>query len=148
MMKQLTLKQKKFISEYIKTVDGEHALKSAGYKSDNYNALLAKVLSDEAVVCGIKEQINHQVETLNIQKGYVIQKLLQIAKFSLEEEDILDKEGTSTGKKKLRDSSAGLKALESLCKYLGFTANTKDKDNDGFTEAKIITISNLDDEKI
>ena len=79
-------------------------------------------------------------------KGYVIKKLLEIAEFSLEREDILDKDGNITGKKKLRDASAGLKALESLCKYLGFTVS-KDENTD-YKEAKIITISNLDDEKI
>ena len=79
-------------------------------------------------------------------KGYVIQKLLQIAEFSLEEEEISDKDGNYTGKKKLRDASAGLKALESLCKYLGFAVN-KDENSD-FKETKIITISNLDDKKI
>ena len=46
-------------------------------------------------------------------------------------------------KRKLRDTSAGLKALESLCKYLGFQ-----KEEDDYKEAKIITISNLDDTKI
>jgi hypothetical protein len=58
----------------------------------------------------------------------------------------LDKDGNYTGKKKLRDSSAGLKALESLCKYLGFT--TSKDENPDYKEAKIITISNLDNEKI
>ena len=71
---------------------------------------------------------------------------MQIAEFSLEEEDILDKEGCPTGKKKLRDTSAGLKALESLCKYLGFTITQDNEDE--YKAAKIITISNLDDEKI
>ena len=64
----------------------------------------------------------------------------------LGEEDITDKEGNYTGKKKLRDSSAGLKALESLCKYLGFSSAEKEESE--YKEAKIITISNLDDEKI
>ncbi len=50
----------------------------------------------------------------------LFKNFLQIAEFSLEEEDILDKDGNYTGKKKLRDTGAGLKALESLCKYLGF----------------------------
>ena len=82
---------------------------------------------------------------MRINKGYVIHKLLQIAEFSLEEEDILDKDGGYTGKKKLRDTSAGLKALESLCKYLGFSA--KQEEESGISP-QIITISNLDDKKI
>ena len=80
-----------------------------------------------------------------MQKGYVIQKLLQIAEFSLEEENILDKDGNYTGKKKLRDTGAGLKALESLCKYLGFNNQAE---AEGYKPAKIITISNLDEKKI
>ena len=71
---------------------------------------------------------------------------MQIAEFSLEEEDVLDKEGCFTGKKKLRDTSAGLKALESLCKYLGLSVNTSEQE--GYKPAKIITIANLDDSKI
>ena len=57
----------------------------------------------------------------------------------------MDKEGDYTGKKKLRDTSAGLKALENLCKYLGFNSKQEDEE---YKQAKIITISNLDDEKI
>ena len=63
----------------------------------------------------------------------------------MEEEEITDKDGNYTGKKKLRDASAGLKALEALCKYLGFQTKDEDKNR---KEAKIITISNLDDKKI
>ena len=78
-----------------------------------------------------------------ISKGYVVKKLLQIAEFSLAEEDILDKEGHPTGKKKLRDTSAALKALDSLCKYVFL----KEEEN-GYLQAKVITISNLNDKKI
>ncbi len=146
MMKQLTLKQKQFVSEYIKTMDGQKALQVAGYSLKNPKKTLARLLCDDLIIKEIKDQLKHHIEILNVPKGYVIQKLLQIAEFSLEEEDILDKDGNNTGKKKLRDSSAGLKALESLCKYLGFTIS-KDE-NSEYKEAKIITISNLDDNKI
>ncbi len=144
-MKQLTTQQKQFVSEYIRTLDGEKALKAAGYKVKNLKSFAAEILSKDYIIREIKAQLKLQIESLNVQKGYVIQKLLQIAQFSLEEEDILDKDGNFTGKKKLRDSSAGLKALESLCKYLGFSSANSDAD---YQEAKIITISNLDDEKI
>lgn len=145
-MKQLTKQQKLFVSEYIKSLDTDKALKKAGYKLKNQNKNLTKLLYKPEIITAIKNELKHQIDILNVSKGYVIQKLLQIAEFSLEEEDILDKDGNVTGKKKLRDASAGLKALESLCKYLGFTAS-KDENTD-YKEAKIITISNLDDEKI
>jgi len=145
-MKQLTKKQKLFVSEYIKTLNGEKALISAGYKSNVTEASVRKLLNNDLIVKEINYQLNHQIDRLNVPKGYVIRKLLQIAEFSLQEEDILDKDGNYTGKKKLRDSSSGLKALESLCKYLGFSTSADAKDD--CREAKIITISNLDDKKI
>ena len=144
-MKRLTKQQKIFVSEYIKTLDGERSAKWAGYKSKNLTTTATELLSDETIIREIKTQLKQQISSLRVNKGYVIQKLLQIAEFSLEEEDILDKEGDYTGKKKLRDTSAGLKALENLCKYLGFNSKQEDEE---YKQAKIITISNLDDEKI
>ena len=144
-MKQLTQQQKRFVSEYIKTLDGETAAKNAGYKSKDLKIISAELLKKDYIINEIKSQLKLQIESLNVQKGYVIQKLLQIAEFSLEQEDILDKDSVPTGKKKLRDSSAGLKALEGLCKYLGFSQSKADEVS---SEAKIITIANLDDEKI
>ena len=145
-MKNLTKQQKKFVTEYIKTLNGELSAKNAGYKSKDLKETAATLLSEDLVIKEIKFQLNNQINSLRVNKGYVIQKLLQIAEFSLEEEDILDKEGCITGKKKLRDTSAGLKALESLCKYLGF--NNSNQEDDEYKSAKIITISNLDDSKI
>lgn len=144
-MKQLTLQQKRFVSEYIRTLDGELSAKKAGYKVKDLKAFAEELLKKDYIIHEIKSQLKLQIESLSVQKGYVIQKLLQIAEFSLEPEDILDKEGNSTGKVKLRDSSAGLKALEALCKYLGFSTSQNGED---YHEAKIITIANLDDEKI
>ena len=143
-MKKLTNQQKKFVSEYIKSLDGELSAKRAGYKSKDLKEVAERLLSDKVVINEIKLQIQNQISSLCVHKGYVIQKLLQIAEFSLTEEDILDKEGCITGKRKLRDTSAGLKALENLCKYLGFN----EPESEDYKPAQIITISNLDDEKI
>lgn len=144
-MKKLTNQQKKFVLEYIKSLNGELSAQRAGYKSKDLKTVASELLSKDSIIHEIKSQLKKQIASLRVNKGYVIQKLLQIAEFSLEEEDILDKDGCITGKKKLRDTSAGLKALESLCKYLGFTSNQGEEE---YKQAKIITISNLDDSKI
>ncbi|MDY6358777.1 MAG: terminase small subunit [Cyanobacteriota bacterium] len=145
-MKQLTRTQKLFISEYIKSLDPIKAVTFAGFPDDADKAKIAsEFLSKDIIIRGIKARLKCRIDSLNVPKGYVIQKLLQIAEFSLEEEEITDKDGNYTGKKKLRDASAGLKALEALCKYLGFQTKDEDKNR---KEAKIITISNLDDKKI
>ncbi len=144
-MKELTQQQKRFVTEYIKSLDGELSAKKAGYKSKDLKTISNSLLSNNFVINEIKEQLKKHISSLRVHKGYVIQKLLQIAEFSLEEEEILDKDGNFTGKKKLRDTSAGLKALESLCKYLGFNSANEEEE---YKQAKIITISNLDDDKI
>lgn len=144
-MQNLTQQQKNFVSEYIKTLDAELSAKNVGYKSKDLTSVCDKLLSNDFVIKEIKCQLKSQLCALRVHKGYVIQKLLEIAEFSLEEEEILDKEGGYTGKKKLRDASVGLKALESLCKHLGF--NTSDKE-ESMPEARIITINNLDEDKI
>jgi len=144
-MKNLTKQQKEFVSEYIKTLDAELSAQNAGYKSDDLKIVTEKLLSNNFVIKEIKNQIKNQISSLRVHKGYVVQKFLEIAEFSLEEEEILDKEGGYTGKKKLRDATVGLRALEYLCKYLGFSSKS---DDEGMPETKIITINNLDDEKI
>ena len=144
-MKNLTQQQKIFVSEYIKSLDAELSAKNAGYKSKDLKITSEKLLSNNLIIHEIKTQLKTHLSSLRVHKGYVVQKLLEIAEFCLEEEEILDKDGGYTGKRKLRDASVGLKALESLCKHLGF--NTKD-DVDVKTETKIITINNLDENKI
>lgn len=144
-MKNLTKQQKTFVSEYIKSLDAELSAKNAGYKSKDIKSTVDSLLSNNFVIKEIKIQLKSQLEALRVHKGYVIQKLLEIAEFSLEEEDILDKDGSYTGKRKLRDASVGLKALEHLCKHLGFTSKELSTE---YSEPKIITINNLDDEKI
>ena len=144
MVKKLTIQQKKFIEEYIKTLDGEASCRYAGYKVNNLKELSNKMLSDRKIVNAIKHELLARIPSLRVEKGYIVQKLLQIIEFSLEEEDILDKEGSLTGKRKLRDTSTGLKALENLCKHFAFSASGEEL----YKEAKIITISNLDENKL
>jgi len=144
-MKDITPQQKIFVSEYINTLNAELSAKNAGYKSKDLKSVAEKLLSNNFVIKEIKYQLKSHISSLRVHKGYVVQKLLEIAEFSLEEEEILDKEGGYTGKRKLRDTTAGLKALESLCKYLGFSSKEHDENT---SEPKIITISNLDEDKI
>lgn len=144
-MENLTKRKKIFVAEYIKSLDAELSAKNAGYEECKAKVVAEKLLADNLVIKEIKKQINEHASALRVDKAYVVQKFLEIAEFSLEEEEILDKEGGYTGRRKLRDATVGLRALEYLCKYLGFGAK---HDDEGMPEAKIITINNLDDEKI
>lgn len=144
-MKNLTQLQKKFVTEYIKTLNAELSAEKAGYRSKDLKILSDKLLSNNIVIKEIKSQLKNHIISLRVHKGYVIHKLLEIAEFSLEEEEILDKDGGYTGKRKLRDATVGLRALEYLCKYLGFAAKS---DDEGMPDTRFITINNLDENKI
>ena len=74
--------QKQFIAEYIRTLDAEASLKKAGYKDRNLKSLARKFLNDKEIVNEIRLQMKNQIESLQVHKGYVVQKLLQIAEFS------------------------------------------------------------------
>lgn len=84
------------------------AARRAGYGEKSAKAVAQRLLENEQVIGYINRLINSQLRILQVPKCYVIKKLLKIAEFSLEE-DILDKEGSPTGKKKLRDSTSALK---------------------------------------
>lgn len=144
-MKNLTQQQKTFVSEYIKTLDAELSAQNAGYKSKDLKSVTEQLLSNNFVINEIKTQLKNHISSLQVHKGYVVHKLLEIAEFSLEEEEILDKDGGYTGRRKLRDATVGLRALEALCKYLGFSSKS---DDEGMPETQIITINNLDEDKI
>lgn len=144
-MKNLTKQQKIFVSEYIKSLDAELSAKNAGYKSNDLKVSAERLLSNNSVIKEIKIQLKNHISSLRVHKGYVIHKLLEIAEFCLEDEEILDKDGGYTGKKRLRDATVGLRALEALCKHLGFDYRDSE---DGMPEMNIITINNLDENKI
>ena len=74
-MKRLTNQQKKFVSEYIKSLDGELSARRAGYKSKDLKEVAERLLSDKFVINEIKLQIKNQISSLCVHKGYVIQKL-------------------------------------------------------------------------
>ena len=75
---KLTQQQKIFIAEYIKTLDAEHSLKKAGYKQKNLKDLANKLLSSDKIINEIRKQLQNQIISLRVHKGYVVQKLLQI----------------------------------------------------------------------
>ena len=78
-MNELTNQQKLFVNEYIKSLDAEKSLKIAGYKSECKEKILSRLLSNPKVIKEIKNELKHQIDVLNVPKGYVIQKVLLFA---------------------------------------------------------------------
>ena len=59
-MEQLTQQQKRFVSEYIKTLNGENAVKAAGYKTKNPKSFAQELLKKKNKIKKIKKQIKIQ----------------------------------------------------------------------------------------
>jgi phage terminase small subunit len=111
--------QKRFVKEYIKDLNPSEAALRAGYKKSIAERTADMLLHDPAVVTEIKNTIKAHTKSLQVEKSYIVDKLIAIAEFCLTVEDVLDKDGSPTGKQKFRDTSAGLKAIEILHKYSG-----------------------------
>ena len=144
-METLTKQQKAFVAEYIKCLDAKEAAIKAGYQKSHAKIQGEALIKKEAVLKELNRLLNKQVETLQVGKAYIVKRLLNIIEFSLEEEQITDKEGNSTGKTKLKDTQSCLRALDCLCKHLGLASSGAETLEN---EPKITIIDNLNERKI
>ena len=65
-MKQLTKQQKLFVTEYIKTLNGEASAKAAGYKSKNLREIATNLLAENLIIKEIKSQLKEQISSLRV----------------------------------------------------------------------------------
>ena len=126
---ELSTLQKKFVTYFLKTMNPTKSAINAGYSKSGAKKTAEYLLSNPVIIAEINSRLKAQASSLRVEKLYVVKKLLDIIEFSLSEEDILDKDGNKTGKTKLRDTSAGLRALESLTKYLSLGASDSAPDD-------------------
>jgi len=117
-MADLTKCQKEFVEYYLLTLNPFEAAILAGYPRDDAVKYGKALLNSKRVVSKIKERVQNQAETLYVTRSYIMDKLLKIIEFSMEEEPILNKDGEQTGRFKLRDCASALKALLSLSKLV------------------------------
>ena len=60
-MQNLTQQQKRFVTEYIKTLDSELSARNAGYKSKDLKTVCERLLSNSSVIQEIKIQLKNQI---------------------------------------------------------------------------------------
>ena len=63
-------KQKRFVIEYIKTLNGELSAQKAGYKSKDLKETVSNLLSNELVIKEIKFQLKNQISSLRASFSY------------------------------------------------------------------------------
>ena len=164
MKNKLTNVQKKFIKIYLDTLNPAKSAIEAGYCEKNAPSVAQMLLDKDVVLDEINSILSSQTRTLNISKAYIVKKLVDIIENSLNDsvcEADFDEHLSSTGRgkngvktvKKQKDVAVALKALENLCKQLGFSScNSKfeDKDDncDETSAPQINIINNLDENKL
>lgn len=144
-MENLTKQQKIFVQEYIKTLDAKQSAAKAGYQKQRAKLIGEQLLRMKSISDAIEEALKRQISSLLVSKAYIIKRLLTIIEFSVEEEDILDKEGNKTGKTKLKDTQSSLRALDFLAKQVGLAGTTGQETE---SEPRITIIDNLNEKKI
>lgn len=139
--KKLTLKQKKFTTEYIKSGNATSAAKKAGYSEKTARQIATENLAKPV----IQEEIQSAAAKLGIDAEYVLKNFKEIADFNKEKvvrsktmkrEDGKDPEEILNHE--MRDAAAAIKSTEMLGKHLSlFTEKSEiklDIKDDNITE--------------
>ena len=91
-MTNLSKNQKNFIHFYSQSLNAKQAVIEAGYAKDKADYYVNILLGNPKIIQEIEKNISEQIKTLNISKAYIVNKLLKVIEFSIQEEAILDKE--------------------------------------------------------
>ncbi len=79
MEKKLTLKQQRFITEYIKTGNGTQSAITAGYSKHTANEIAAENLAKPSIKLKIEKVMSEEAKKLGITAEYVLSNIKQIA---------------------------------------------------------------------
>jgi len=141
-MADLTKNQKEFIEYYLLTLNPFEAAILAGYPRDEAVRYGKSLLNSKRVMSKIRERVRNHAQNLYVTRSFIVDRLLEIIDFSMEKENILNKDGEDTGRTKMRDSAGALRALVSLSKLVeGCEKMSQGNDFD-------MEVENLDTEKI
>lgn len=141
----LTSQQKRFIEEYIKTLNPEQSVIKAGYSRERVHRQSEELLNNPKIIAEINHQAEQRTQRLNADKAFIVKKLLDIVNISTEAEEIFDKTGSPTGKKRLTDSGSALRALDALTKLC---LQNETSINNCSDSNKVFCIENLDIQRI
>lgn len=116
----LTLKQERFVQEYLVDLNATQAAIRAGYSAKTADRIGPELLGKTCVSEAIQKAIKRREKRTEVTQDYVIEKLREIA----------EKDASDGPESDLKYSSK-IKALELLGKHVGaFDGNAKDDKNE------------------
>jgi phage terminase small subunit len=111
----LTLRQGKFLEEYLKCRNGKQAALAAGYAENCAAAIAVKNLTIPAIASKIREVTERNIVKSEVDAAFVIRELKRVA----EQEDVAQ--------------STKVRALELIAKHLGMLEDRISLKTDGLT---------------
>ena len=88
---KLTELQKKFVNEFIRSLNPFESCKNAGYAEKNIKSAIAELLRSERVRTVIDRKIEESVASLTPCKAFFVKKLLEIVNYSTAQEEMPDR---------------------------------------------------------
>jgi len=128
-MAKLTDKQEVFCREYIVDLNATQAALRAGYSQKTAQRIGSENLSKPLIQGRVTELMQERVERVQIDADWVLKSAKQVFDRCMQQEDVTDREGGSTGEWKFEHSGAN-KALEIIGKHVKVNAFNKDGAND------------------
>ncbi len=92
---RLTLQQRRFVNNYIDTLDPTKSALNAGYHAATAKSKARELLSNPAIIAEIHAQAEKSALSLNVPNAFIVKKLLQIINSAfIFDDDIIEAENT------------------------------------------------------
>ena len=121
MARELTLKQKRFVIEYLKDGHGTNAAIRAGYSRASAANIASENLTKPEIRDAVAGVVQAQQADLRIDADWVLIQLVKNFSRSMQAEPVLDREGHPTGEYKYQGAVAN-KSLELIAKHMDVRA--------------------------
>ena len=119
--KQLTLKQERFVHEYLIDLNATQAAIRAGYSKKTAKQIGSQNLSKLDISAAIQEAASERIERIKIDADWVLQEQVKVYERCMTVHPVLDSQGNPTGEFRFNAAGAN-KALESIGKHTSINA--------------------------
>lgn len=117
-MAELTLKQKRFVEEYLVDCNGTQAAIRAGYSERTAEKIAANLVVKSGIQAAIEKGMKAKQKRTRLDADWVLKRWEEIVERCMQHEPVLDHEGNETGEYRF-DSKGANQALQNLAKHLG-----------------------------
>lgn len=133
MAAEMTNKQKMFVKEYLKDLNGTQAAIRAGYSEDSAKEIASENLTKPNIREALDKELEARTKKVEISAEYVLGSLKQIADRCMQAEEVMKydsevKDYVSVGEYKF-DPSGANKSLELIGKYLKMWTDKTETEN-------------------